>query len=245
MNIIRLEMDEAAYLFTLHIKSDTLSPYVPDSLYTWIGNLESFEGDLWLAREHLALGNLSMANQVFNSIPSKYGLSSSQLTDLSNYSAIANLIDTNSVYTLNAATLSAISAYDNVGGHAEGWAQNILTWYGGHYSVEYETSSQVGQQLVKNGQSGVQTTAHSNYELIVFPNPAIDRVNFLLAGEIPEEGFALVVHDIHGRVIKKFVFDLFKSDVSWNSTGYPSGLYYYQLFSAGKPHESGKIILSK
>lgn len=245
MSLHKLEMDEAAYLITLHIKSDTLSPYIPDSLYTWISNLDSYEGDLWLAREYLASGNLSMANQVFNSIPSKYNLSSSQLSDLSNYSAIANLIDTNSVYSLDTMTLSAIRFYDDVGGHAEGWAQNILTWYGGHYSVEYETSSHIGQQLVKNGQSGVQTTAHSNYELIVFPNPAIDRVNFLLAGEIPEEGFTLVVHDIHGRVIEKFVFDLFKSDVSWNSTSYPSGLYYYQLFSDGKSHESGKIILSK
>jgi hypothetical protein len=48
-------MDEAAYRMIQYIEYDTVT-YDPDSLYTWIENMHSFEGDLWLAREYMADG---------------------------------------------------------------------------------------------------------------------------------------------------------------------------------------------
>ena len=244
LSLYRLQMDETAYLITQHIINDTISPYEPDSLYAWISNLESYEGDLWLAREHLSSGNLATATQVFNNIPSKYSLSAAQLADLNNYAAIANLIDTLSAYNLDTTTLSAISFYDNVGGHAEGWAQNILTWYGEHYPIEY-VISQGGQQLIRNNQIGFQQNAMQDYRLSVFPNPAQNEVNFSFTGNIPEEGCSLVVRDVHGRATSQFVIDHFNSSVSWDSSRHPSGIYYYQLLSNGKSLETGKIVLNK
>ncbi|MEZ4931868.1 MAG: T9SS type A sorting domain-containing protein [Saprospiraceae bacterium] len=245
MNLYRLEMDEAAYLMTLHIKNDTLSPYVPDSLYTWISNFDSYEGDLWLAREYLAAGSPTLAAQVFNGIPSKYTLTTAQQSDLNNYAAIANLIGTTSVYELDATALTALRSYDNVGGHAEGWAQNILTWYGAHYPVEYVTSSQGEQQLIGNGQIRFQQDAVSSFKVAVFPNPANQVVNFAVEGDLSEKGEVLVVKDMHNRILTKFMVTSSESNISWDSSIYPSGLYFFQLYSNGKSIEAGKIILNK
>lgn len=245
LSLYRQEMDEAAYKIALHIKSDTLSPYYPDSLYAWIGNLENYEGDLWLAREYLAAGSPTLAAQVFNGIPSKYTLTTAQQSDLNNYAAIANLIGTTSVYELDATALTALRSYDNVGGHAEGWAQNILTWYGAHYPVEYVTSSQGEQQLIGNGQIRFQQDAVSSFKVAVFPNPANQVVNFAVEGDLSEKGEVLVVKDMHNRILTKFMVTSSESNISWDSSIYPSGLYFFQLYSNGKSIEAGKIILNK
>jgi hypothetical protein len=169
-------MDVASYQVTTHILNDTLN-FHPDSLYKWIGNMDSFEGDLWLAKEQLADSNQMAAVQTLNAIPSKYQLSSEQQVDLNNYSALANIVGVRPVYSLDSATLSSILAYDAVGGYSEGWAQAILSWHGAHYPPEYLISDGK-EQYLKGNKAELEVQHEHKQTVIVHPNPAKGEVNF-------------------------------------------------------------------
>ena len=234
----RFKMDEAAYAIVTHNLNDTIS-YIPDSIYTWIGNLDRFEGDLWLAREQLADADHLTAVQTLNNIPSRFSLSAEQLNDLNNYTAISNHIGVQSVYELDSATLSFIQYYENIGGYAEAWARGILSWYGANYSLD-EFNMPIMSPIEETKTLSLNLF---DRKLIVYPNPARDKVNFFFKGEIPKEGGILVIKNIHGKVCTRF--DPITKNLQWDSSGFSSGVYFFQLYSNGEAIEIGKLILEK
>ena len=240
----RRELDEAAYLVALHILYDTAT-YHDDSLHTWIGNTDSYEGELWLAREHLDAGNHTTAVQVLNNIPNLHTLTTAQQADLNNFTAITNLIGTQPVYGLDSITLSSVENYDNAGGHAGGWAQNILTYYGGHYPVGYAVSSGPQERPGHNGPWQTTENLKNKRALNVYPNPSSGDITFSCPLLEKGDAYLLIVTDMNGRQIANFRGTSTAAQQVWDTSHTPSGVYFYRYLVDGTFVQSGKIILDK
>lgn len=234
-------MDEEAYTVVLHAMYDTLD-YNVDTLHKWIGNLNSLEGDLWLASEYLSEGHTTSAIGLLNLAPTKYELPSDVQADLNNYKAMINLLDGKQVYKLDTATQMSLRNYLNSGGYAEAWAKNILTFYGSYFPPEYIT--------VANAQKPAGITAGNIPVdrvkwMTTQPNPARDAVMFTFALPEGASGVALRVFDVNGRaVFQKDCLPSFGNYI-WETDDNPPGIYFYQLLSEGAIRESGKLIISK
>lgn len=240
----RQAMDGAAYMVVIHQLYDTVA-YHRDTLMAWIGNMNSVSAELWLADLHLASGDAATALQVLDNIPNNYTLSTEEQTDVQSYRAIANILNGQPVYGLDGTTLASVGSYDQSGGNSGGWAQNILTLYGAHYPPRYILSSGIGERSAEGKAKGMDGAAGTEEHLTVQPNPASSHVEFRLRR--PSEGgnTRLVIMDMAGRSVREFDVPEGVSSMRWDTGTNPSGIYFYQLIAAGKPLQSGKIILDK
>jgi hypothetical protein len=240
----RQAMDGAAYMVVIHQLYDTVA-YHRDTLMAWIGNMNSVPAELWLAGLHLASGDAAMALQVLDNIPNNYTLSSGEQTDVQSYRDIANILSGQPAYGLDGATLASVGNYDQSGGNAGGWAQNILTLYGAHYPPRYTLSSGIGERSAEGNAKEMEEAAGNGEHLSVQPNPASSHVEFRLRR--PSEGgnTRLVIMDMAGRSVREFDVPEGVSSMRWDTGANPSGIYFYQLIAAGKALQSGKIILDK
>lgn len=242
MSYHQRKMDEGAYIVVVHTLYDTVSFHI-DTLRTWIGNLGSPEGDLWLANEHLKAGNSAAGIGVLNSMSSKYQLTGDQQTDIEDYRAIFNILTGHSVYSLDINTLESVFDYLDAKGYAGAWAKNIASLYGKHFPPYYIKEGQ-GVQLI---QERLLHSAATQEEFVkVFPNPAKELVNFAL--NLPQ-GSAVAhirIYDLNGRLIKQQSELEAKSIFVWHTDVSPAGIYYYILTAAdGSIQQRGKLILSK
>lgn len=236
-------MDEDAYLVVVHELYDTLG-FHADTLRTWIGNMGSLEGDLWLAGERLASGNAPAALSLLNAAIGKYQLAGDGQMDIGNYQAILGLLDGKPFYELDAATLQSVRGYLGADGYAEGWAKSILTLYGGHFPAEYvKGGGGIEERSLEGG--GPPDMARQPEWVRASPNPARDFVNFSISlpGEVKEA--SIRIFDVNGRLVQAQHGLTSTVTFTWNTAGNPAGVYFYHLAADGKVLKSGKIILSK
>jgi hypothetical protein len=93
--------------------------------------------------------------------------------------------------------------------------------------------------IATNNITGVEvTSAKSEYEIVMYPNPVVDKFN--LSYSLPKESqVSIFVSDINGKRVKKLVnekqhpgkhlYDLNTSDLNMNA----SGVYILNLFING------------
>jgi hypothetical protein len=231
-------MDKDAYMVALHIMYDTIH-YHADSLLTWVANMNSVEGDLWLANHFLASGVSQLANNVLDAMPAKHQLTTEKQADILDVKVIANAIagqDPNNLGEAALQTLQPIAL--GADGWARGWARRLLTQNGWHFAPEYVKYAQgrgerqdIARQIVVPSTVKVQ------------PNPASDHVVFTLPSDVAP-GAVLRIFDLNGRTMADFSDLQASSSLVWQTDGAPSGIYFYRYHSQGKSI-GGKILLNK
>ncbi|MBL7825600.1 MAG: zinc-dependent metalloprotease [Saprospiraceae bacterium] len=75
---LRLELDRAGRTILHSYQLDTVS-IKTDSILTWLEYLETYEADYHRARHHFFIGNFIAADNIFSTLPSKYGLTGERL----------------------------------------------------------------------------------------------------------------------------------------------------------------------
>jgi hypothetical protein len=232
-------MDNDAYMVALHIMYDTVH-YHADSLRTWVANMNSVDGDLWLATYFLASGSVQQANSVLDAMPAKHQLTTEKQVDILDVKIIANAIagqDPNNLGEVALQTLQPIAFGSD--GWARGWARRLLTQHGWHFAPEYVKYAQGGGER----QQGISRPNIVPSTVKVQPNPASDHVVFTLPSDTAA-GAVLQVYDINGRTMAVFSDLQASGSLIWQTDGTSSGIYFYRYHSQGKSL-SGKIVLSK
>ena len=237
-------MDEAAYMVVVHQMYDTIG-YDPDSLRGWINNMNSVSAELRLSNNHIASGEIETAIQLLDGMTEKYSLSVEEQADIQNYRGLVNLLGGETIYKLDSEVISLANNYDQIDGHTEGWARNLLTLYGAHYPPAYEYSTVIEERSSEMDLNDEKTESKAVDEyLVIQPNPASNFVYFRLEKPV-QEGTRLIIRDINGKMIKKLNLQKGKEDYLWESKDIPSGVYIYHLIKEGFILQSGKIVLSK
>lgn len=236
-------MDEDAYMVVIHELYDTLS-FNADTLRTWVANLGSLEGDLWLAGERLSAGNAQAALSLLNGAISKYQLTGEGQTDIGNYQSLISLLDGKPLYELDAATFHSVKGYLDAKGYAAGWAKSILTLYGGHFPAVYVKDGDLIEERSIREEHSTPTGKLPEW-IRVSPNPAGDYVDFSISLPGNTKEIALLISDINGRQILHQHGLAPTGTFVWNTNGLGSGLYFYHLIAEGRVLKSGKIVLSK
>jgi hypothetical protein len=77
-------------------------------------------------------------------------------------------------------------------------------------------------------------------ELIVYPNPANDILNFELS-EAPQASYVIQLRDTQGRLVKTTGFNGLTSMLEINDI--TDGIYIYQIVSENTPLASGKVVV--
>jgi hypothetical protein len=231
-------MDQAAYIVALHMMYDTVH-YNHDSLRTWVANMNSIEGDLWLATDYLASGALQQTNAVLDAMPAKHRLTAEKQADIFAVKTIANAIAGQDPNNLGQAALQTVQSIAFGGdGWARGWARRLLTQHGWHFAPEYVKYGEGGGER----QGMAEQTALSS-TLQVQPNPASDHVVFIMPANTAASD-VLRIFDVSGRVVALFTNLQPGDHLTWQTGNTTTGVYYYHFISDGKPL-GGKILLNK
>jgi hypothetical protein len=146
---------------------------------------------------------------------------------------------------LDSATLVAIKPYDQVGAQAEGWAKRILTFYGAHYPIEYNVPSQDAQGYYAGNGINIQSEEQLSKALTVYPNPAMNEVNFSFHALNPEDTYTLLISDVYGRSVVSFSILAEQGHLIWDASEMPKGLYFFQLRSLDRNISSGTLMLER
>jgi len=230
-------IDKNAYMVALHIMYDT-AHYHTDSLRTWVANMNSVEGDLWLANHYLASGSTQQANNVLNAMAAKHHLAAVKQADIVDFKTISNSIAGQDPNNLSEAALQIIQPIAfGIDGWARGWARRLLTQHGWHFAPEYVKYGEGGHE-----REAAQRKAALSGILQVQPNPASDHVMFIMPNSAANA--VLQIFDVNGRIVTAFTDFQASSSLIWQTGNAKSGIYYYNYFSENQS-VSGKILLNK
>ena len=82
-------------------------------------------------------------------------------------------------------------------------------------------------------------------DLEVFPNPAKDLVNFSFDTEATLPTVSLVLHDIHGKEVKRVVSSGNQDKVTLATEGLMDGMYFVHLVSEGRTLAVKKLLIAR
>lgn len=243
MAAARHAMDTSSFMVVLHLLYDTTT-FDRDSLLAWFSRMDNPAAQLQMARDYLAHGQPDQATATLSQAVTLFGLNNEDAADFSDLIDIFNLIDTQSVYKLDWATLAALDAYTTTDGReATVFAQNIKTMYGSHYPPRYQLPG-VGERTAMVEQES--TAPSSSVTLAIAPNPSSGFVEFTIRGASEGNTLLLTVSTLEGRSIWQHSFDHDEQKVTWRGDNIPAGVYIYRLvFTDGTPPIIGKILLTK
>lgn len=243
MAFARHIMDTSSFMVTLHLLYDTAT-FQRDSLLVWFSHMDNPSAQLQLAKDYLGNGQPAQATAALSQAATLFGLNSVDAADFSDLVDIFNLIDTQSVYNLDSATLAALDAYTTTDGReATVFTQNIRTMYGSHYPPRYQLPG-VGERTAIVEQES--TAPSSSVTLAVAPNPSSGFVEFTVRGAGEGNTLLLTVSTLEGRSIWQHSFAGDEKQVTWTAENAPAGIYLYRLtFAGGTPAIVGKIVLTK
>lgn len=241
----RLKMDEHAYMVTAHLLYDTLQ-FDQDSLNAWIGNLDSYEADLWLAGEYLAKGETARAFLVLDNAPSRFSLTEEETDDLNDIRDIFTILAEEAVHELEADAIEDLEAIAETAGiYAPAKAQNILALHGRHYPPVYYLEGEEAGFRSQHSRPETWAPTENRTTLTARPNPAKDFVAFSWQAGSGKAQAALTVVNLAGALVWRSWLSGAQSSAIWDTRDLPSGLYFYRLSPVDGSPESGKIILQK
>ena len=239
----RTAMDAAAFMIALHEMYNQENYHI-DSVLTWIQNMNSISAEIWAARETINANGITSSIDLMEKISLEYpDMPLHMKKDIKRNIEIAEIIGEQSVYELSPDKLSLIENFDDVGGLAEGWAQNILTYYGAHYPPDYPDNSTPEQQLIQYDIDDTQVSNHINY-IEVYPNPANEHVSFDSRISTDHKAAMLIITDLNGRVVHRLDQLPDYGTVVWQTDSHPNGIYFYQVVNSTEVLQTGKIVLN-
>jgi hypothetical protein len=240
----RYSLDTIAFKLALFAMLDTAT-YDPDTLRHRLGLMDNYGAEMMLAADYLASGEDSMAFAVLSNAPSKLDLTDAQTEDLLNTDTLFTILAGKPLESLGVSDLENIEkiAYKQ-GEFAPGLAKNILEKYGWHFPPETCLHQSTDPDGLIGNPNGGNTISHHEV-LEVFPNPASDRVTFKLLKQLEkEETVILQVRSTTGQIMLTHQFFAYgDSSFDWQTTLFPSGIYFYQIRSMYEKPSTGKIIL--
>ena len=226
--------------------SSAVTPIDQDSLYAWIGNLDSYEADLWLAGEYLAKGETARAFLVLDNAPSRFSLTEEETDDLNDIRDIFTILAEEAVHKLEADAIEDLEAIAETAGiYAPAKAQNILALHGRHYPPVYYLEGEEAGFRSQHSQLETIALAESLKTLAARPNPAKDFVAFTWDVASTETFADLSVFNPNGVLVWQARLSNAEPNAVWNTQSLPSGLYFYRLSPVDGSPESGKIIIQK
>jgi hypothetical protein len=152
----------------------------------------------------------------------------------------------NSAYTnhqINHST-NAISYYTD-----PSFSFTLATSSAGYSVTTFTASADAACYSVSPRMAHFQTIAQ-NYTgesklLNCFPNPANNTVTFYYLLENKVRSASIVINDLFGKRVKEITLPLDTEMTNEDLGGLSSGIYFYTLFTDGRPISSRKIIISK
>jgi hypothetical protein len=238
-------MDEAAYSIVLHQLYDTANFHI-DTLRGWLDRMHSVTAEFWLSNSYLASGDSTSALQVLGGLATEYNLSSVEQTDIGNYSTLTSLLSGQNAYLLDSATLANVKSLEHAGGFAEGWAQNILTLYGGHYPPNYQFSPGIRSRSNESYEYQSGKVTDQQFVTTVFPNPSTGVFNFRFN---PKDGLGaslIRILDANGNRVLSRSLPEDCSAFTWEASNLAEGIYFYQILSGDNGFlATGRLVLTK
>jgi hypothetical protein len=128
---------------------------------------------------------------------------------------------------------------------AKGLAQNVLCFY---YEIcredDYSTFFS-GNRIAHTSNSHNKKDIVNEAKVNVSPNPAKDKVSFEYILKESDEQYLLLINDLSGRQIKKFVLNGNEGNLLWDASSCINGLYYYSITTGMLQVANGKISINK
>lgn len=242
MKIARMKMDKNAQVILREIMADTIG-YSSDTIITWLGNVERYETDLMLASFYMKHNQLIEATNILNNASSKYNLSPTETSDLNLTISIYQLIQQNTLDGLGNNDLDNLKviADDLSTPVASSLAKRIVQ----HYGLKIYPPIYFLPTNDENKRIGLENKEMIKYKINVQPNPADDYIEFTW-DELPTLP-SIKLYNAVGKL-------MWEGDISneidyfhLNTDFLQSGIYFYQLYSNGKPTyaKAGKLVIQK
>jgi hypothetical protein len=197
---------------------------------TWLDNKDNKESDYAIVESWMLEGNTTTAEQVFDAIPSNFNLTGDALAQHNDYEEWLDLrisfkTQEKDIYYLGSADVLLVQDIaDNSTGRAAAQTQGLLNHqYGYNYIINQEGFG----SLPILGPNGHNSVAYPE-NLVAFPNPAKEEVNFRYKLKEGIEESLLTIHDLEGRLVASIVLQGSSGTVLWETNGLPSGVYYYK-----------------
>ena len=127
------------------------------------------------------------------------------------------------------------------GNHEDFWASPSDPVFSG-ILVKVDKSGCI-DNLRCSSTSSTTNNSFSEQSVTVYPNPASEQVTFSFSESIKSKK-QIIISDLTGRLVGKIAVSEGQHRVIWSPQKMASGLYFYQLKTAGKLLKSGKLIWS-
>lgn len=195
-------------------------------------------GDIILAKDYVATGDFSLADQILTGVASRYSLNTQEQKDISSIQTIFDILSSYKVADLGQNEIDTLIAYSGKPGHSASMARSILTLRGHKFETQYVLPNfSVQNQIVMQG-SSPQTFE----EVTLYPNPSS---NGILNIEIPNAGnYEKMRIDIWSLAGVKIVSNnLVGTHNSVRLSSDFKGGYVYRITADGITLKSGRILL--
>jgi hypothetical protein len=226
----RFEMEKAGNSVIRYMLSDTVS-FNRDSFLLLLSNMEGYGTDRWLSKEYYRQGLINQGAQILNAAPAKYDLNTTEVTDLSNFKTILEVLAAQpSAYAMSSTAQQQILTYVNAGGFAEGLARGIMGYYGFNFVPHYELPEEADGREIYASPTTLNTVT-------IKPNPASNQVIF---SRIPQGVSHLEIINLQGAIVKKMNLKEDQDSLSLDVSTLPNGMFFCLFYN-----ESGMISNSK
>jgi hypothetical protein len=133
-------------------------------------------------------------------------------------------------------------------------AQNILMGLGWSRAYHRGPLLDGGAPELRLPAAPPQAAATARRQVVAFPNPASGLVSFRYGlaretapwtSEDDTEGAELRVFSLAGQELARIPLARRSGLASWDGSGYPTGIYFYRLYIAGRAGESGRFAIAR
>jgi hypothetical protein len=216
----------------------------------WLNRVQTLTAKYDLVETYISHDKFENADQVLNSILIDFNLSDDQKIEYEDYiyfyqfRKVVYSNGRNMSQLDNSEVQSLVNFTQGELNFAKGLAQNALCFY---YEIcredDYSTNS--GNRIAHTSNYQNNKDIVNEAKVNVSPNPAKDIVSFEYLLKESDEQYVLLINDLSGRQIKKFVLNGNEGNLLWDASTCINGLYYYSITTGNVQVANGKISINK
>ena len=254
------EMTKMARAIISNSKRDTTRVEI-DSLPTWYRKYGTASSEYSLVGHYFNQGDVSMAQQVLDSLPIRYGLNDTQMRYFAEFDSVfliakSIIDDSRGLHEATPGEIASVNAILSGGTHEIGvfvqkaFGDNVVFDPPGPYSFPTCLDhSWLWERKANNSNNQaippLTSVRSSDAFLSVSPNPAKDIVYFKY--DVPEAKTEMLISvtSVAGQVLKQFTVTDTKGTLTWDTKGVPAGTYMYKLSGNRGVINTGKLVIVK